>query len=114
MRPAQRHLARLTNNTRFLILPWVRVPHLASHLLSQVARRLGADWVVKYGHPIELLETFVDRDRFRGACYRAAGWRHVGATTGRSRNDVDNTLRVPMKDIYLLPLTANFRRRLCA
>ena len=110
----QRHLARLTNNTRFLILPWVRVPHLASHLLSQVARRLGADWVVKYGHPIELLETFVDRDRFRGACYRAAGWRHVGATTGRSRNDVDNTLRVPMKDIYLLPLTANFRRRLCA
>ena len=110
----QRHLARLTNNTRFLILPWVRVPHLASHLLSQVARRLGADWVVKYGHPIELLETFVDRDRFRGACYRAAGWRHVGATTGRSRNDVDNTLRVPVKDIYLLPLTANFRRRLCA
>ena len=92
----------------------MRVPHLASHLLSQVARRLGADWVVKYGHPIELLETFVDRDRFRGACYRAAGWRHVGATTGRSRNDVDNTLRVPMKDIYLLPLTANFRRRLCA
>jgi len=110
----QRHLARVTNNTRFLILPWVRVPHLASHLLSQVARRLNTDWVAKYGHPIELLETFVDRNRFRGACYRAAGWRHVGATTGRSRNDVDNTLRVPVKDIYLLALTSDFRRRLGA
>jgi hypothetical protein len=110
----QRHLGRLTNNTRFLILPWVRVPHLASHLLSQVARRLNTDWVAKYGHPIELLETFVDRNRFRGTGYRAAGWRHVGATTGRSRNDVDNTLRVPVKDIYLLALTSDFRRRLCA
>lgn len=110
---AQR-LPRLTNNTRFLILPWVRVPHLASHLLGQVARRLNADWSAKYGHPIEVLETFVDRDRFAGTCYRAAGWRHVGATSGRSRNDTDNTLRVPVKDIYLLPLRADFRRRLCA
>lgn len=107
-------LTRLTNNTRFLILPWVQIPHLASHLLSQVARRLCADWRAKYGHPIELLETFVERDRFRGTCYRAAGWRHVGATSGRSRNDGDNTLRVPVKDIYLLPLTNDFRRRLCA
>jgi hypothetical protein len=107
-------LTRLTNNTRFLILPWVAVPHLASHLLSQVARRLGADWRAKYGHPIELLETFVDRDRFRGSCYRAAGWRHVGATSGRSRNDGDNTRRVPVKDIYVLPLTNDFRRRLGA
>jgi hypothetical protein len=110
----QQRLTRLTNNTRFLILPWVRVPQLASHLLSQVGRRLRADWIVKYGHPIELLETFVERERFRGTCYRAAGWLHVGATTGRSRNDVANTLRVPVKDIYLLPLTPDFRRRLCA
>jgi hypothetical protein len=108
----RRHLSRLTNNARFLILPWVRVPHLASHLLSQVARRVCADWLAKYGHPIELLETFVDRERFRGTCYRAAGWRHVGATTGRSRNDVNNSLRVPVKDIYLLPLCEDFRRRL--
>jgi len=107
-------LTRLTNNTRFLVLPWVRVPHLASHLLSQVSRRICADWLEKYGHPIELLETFVDRDRFHGTCYRAAGWRHVGATTGRSRNDVNKTLRVAVKDIYLLPLTVEFRRRLCA
>lgn len=110
----RRHLAQLTNNARFLVLPWVRVPHLASHLLSQVARRVCADWLVKYGHPIELLETFVDRDRFRGTCYRAAGWRHVGATTGRSRNDVNTRLHVPVKDIYLLPLGEDFRRRLCA
>lgn len=110
----QQRLTRLTNNTRFLILPWVQIPHLASHLLSQVTRRLCADWQAKYGHRIELLETFVDRDRFRGTCYRAAGWRHVGATSGRSRNDGDHTLRVPVKDIYLLPLTKDFRRRLCA
>ena len=68
----------------------------------------------KYGHGIELLETFVDRDRFRGTCYRAAGWWHVGATTGRSRNDVDQTMRVPVKDIYLRPLSPDWRRRLCA
>ena len=63
---------------------------------------------------VELVETFVDRQRFRGACYRAAGWWHVGATTGRSRNDVDQTLRVPVKDIYPRPLSADWRRRLCA
>ena len=110
----QRHLGRLTNNTRFLILPWVKVPHLASHLLGHVARRLNADWMAKYGHGIALLETFVDRDRFRGTCYRAAGWWHVGATTGRSRNDVAQTLRVPVKDIYLRALDPDFRGRLCA
>ena len=110
----QQHLTRLTNNTRFLVLPWVRIPHLASHVLSQVSHRLCADWLAKYGHSIELLETFVDRDRFRGTCYRAAGWQHVGATTGRSRNDADNTLRVPVKDIYVRALTTDFRRRLCA
>ena len=111
----RRHgLPRLANNARFLVLPWVRVPHLASHLLGGVVRRIDADWRVKYGHGIELLETFVDRERFRGTCYRAAGWFPVGATTGRSRNDRDQTLAVPIKDIYLRPLHADFRRRLCA
>lgn len=110
----QRHLRGLTNNTRFLIFPWVQAPQLASHLLGQVVRRLNGDWQAKYNHGIALLETFVDRDRFRGACYRAAGWVHVGATAGRSRNDVNNTLRVPVKDIYLLPLSPDFRRRLYA
>jgi hypothetical protein len=110
----QRHLTRVTNNTRFLILPWVSVPYLASHLLRRISRRLNADWQAKYGHDIALLETFVDRDRFRGTCYRAAGWLHVGATTGRSRNDTDQTLQVPVKDLYLLPLFPDFRRRLGA
>jgi hypothetical protein len=97
-----------------LILPWVRVPHLASHLLGRVAARLSADWQHKYGHPIYLVETFVERDRFRGTCYRAAGWRRVGLTTGRSRNDKDFQLQVPAKEIYLQPLVADWRRRLLA
>lgn len=109
----QDRLRLLTNNTRFLILPWVRVPHLASHLLAQIRWRLSADWRAKYGHPIHLLETFVERNRFRGTCYQAAGWMHVGATTGRSRNDSDFTLTVPVKEVYLQPLTADFRARLC-
>jgi hypothetical protein len=110
----ERNLPLLSNNTRFLILPWVRVPHLASHLLAQVCRALPGHWMQKYGHPIHLLETFVERERFRGTCYRAAGWRHVGATAGRSRNDVQATMSVPVKDIFLYPLNADFRGRLSA
>jgi len=101
----RQRLGWVTNNTRFLILPWVRVPHLASHVLSQVARRIGADWSVKYGHGLEWLETFVERERFAGSCYRAANWQHVGQTTGRSRQDRDHTRRVPIKDIYLYRLS---------
>ena len=110
----ERNLPLLSNNTRFLILPWVRVPHLASHLLARVCRALPGHWMQKYGHPIHLLETFVERERFRGTCYRAAGWRHVGATAGRSRNDVHATMSVPVKDIFLYPLNADFRGRLSA
>lgn len=110
----ERNLPFLSNNTRFLILPWVRVPHLASHLLAQVCRQLSGHWMEKYGHPIHLLETFVERDRFRGTCYRAAGWTHVGATAGRSRNDVHATMSVPVKDVFLTPLTSDFRGRLLA
>jgi hypothetical protein len=106
------HLHLLTNNTRFLILPWVRVARLGSHVLGQLATRLSADWQQKYGHPIHLLETFVERDRFQGTCYRAAGWVRVGQTTGRSRNDRDFQLQVPTKAIYLQPLVADFRQRL--
>ncbi|MDP6113494.1 MAG: DUF4338 domain-containing protein [Planctomycetota bacterium] len=108
----ERNLPFLTNNTRFLILPWVRVKNLASHLLAQVCRELPRHWIEKYGHPIHLLETFVERDRFRGTCYRAAGWTHVGTTAGRSRNDVYATMNVPVKDVFLYPLTPDFRRRL--
>jgi hypothetical protein len=110
----RRHLFLLTNNTRFLILPWVRVPHLASHLLGRVAARLSADWQHQYGHPIHLVETFVERDRFQGTCYRAAGWVEVGRTTGRSRNDKDCQLQVPTKAIYLKALVTDLRRRLAA
>ena len=110
----QRQLRFLTNNTRFLILPWVRVPHLASHILSRVTRRLSGDWQDKYGHPIYLLETFVERDRFAGTCYRAAGWIAGGATTGRGRNAPGLAPQGPVKEIYLQPLRADFRQRLCA
>ncbi len=109
----ERNLPFLTNNTRFLILPWVQVGHLASHLLARVVRELSDRWMDKYGHPIHLVETFVERDRFRGTCYRAAGWRHVGATAGRSRNDVHQTLSVPVKDVLVYPLHHDFRGRLC-
>lgn len=98
------HLHLVTNNTRFLILPWVRVPHLASHILATVTRRIRDDWRKKYGHSLLLLETFVEVDRFRGTCYRAANWRYVGVTRGRSRNDRYNSLRVPVKAVYLYPL----------
>jgi hypothetical protein len=110
----QRHLPLLTNNSRFLILPWVRVRYLASHLLSKICGRLSQDWRAKYGHGIALVETFVDRSRFAGTCYRAAGWIRVGQTRGRSRQDRDRSLQVPVKDVYLKPLSRNYRGRLCA
>lgn len=106
-------LERIANNMRFLIVPWVRVEHLASHLLGQVQRRLSADWLIKYGHPIDLLETFVEEDRFRGTCYSAANWIRVGQTTGRSRNDRHKCLQVPVKSVWLYPLGKHFRSRLC-
>jgi len=110
---AQR-LAWITNNTRFLILPGITIPHLASWTLGQVLRRVSADWQRKYAHPILLVETFVDRARFAGTSYRAANWQHLGATTGRGRQDRYTTLRVPIKDIYGYPLHGAFRERLCA
>lgn len=97
-------LWRVVNNTRFLVMPWVRVKNLASCVLGQVARRIERDWQDKYGHGLDWLETFVDRDRFRGSCYRAANWRWVGQTQGRSRQDRDHQLQVPFKDVYLYAL----------
>ena len=106
-------LSNITNNTRFLIPGWVRVPHLASHILSRVSRHLDADWQDKYGHRIHLLETFVDRDRFRGTCYRAANWICVGQTQGRTRNGPRGAPPAPIKDVYVYPLSKHFRRELC-
>ena len=105
----QRRLALIANNHRFLLLPWVRVPRLGSWILGRVLRRLSADCEAKYGHPIALVETFVERERFRGTVYRAANWQHVGATRGRTRQDRYSTLHVPVKDIYVYPLAKNFR-----
>jgi len=106
----QRQLPRVANQMRFLILPWVRVKHLASHLLGLVAQRISADWQAKYGHPLDLLETFVERGRFAGTCYRAANWVCVGQTQGRSRNDPNRTRSVPRKDVYLYRLRRSERR----
>lgn len=103
------NLIHTTNNTRFLVLPWVRIPHLASHILGQITRRIASDWQLKYGHSVQLLETFVEKDRFKGTCYKAANWIYVGETTGRSRNDRYSKMSVPIKDIYLFPLNKRFR-----
>ena len=106
-RNASLHLT--TNNTRFLVLPHVRVPHLASHVLSVISKRISGDWQDKYGHGICFLETFVERDRFRGVCYRAANWIRVGETAGRGRDSVTKEATLAKKDIYVYPLTKNFK-----
>jgi hypothetical protein len=107
-----RHLGGIVNNTRFLIFHWVRVPHLASHVLSQVSRRISGDWQVKYGEPIWLLETFVDRQRFAGTCYRATNWICLGQTKGRGRQGPTGVLSTTIKDVYVRPLHRHFRRHL--
>jgi len=100
-------------NTRFLILPWVQVPHLASHILGKMARRISEDWQEVYNHPIHYLETFVDQERFSGTCYRAANWQHLGQTTGRGIKDKVHKVTLSIKDVLGYPLTKDFRKRLC-
>lgn len=107
-----RRLYLIANNTRFLILPFVRVAHLASWILGRVLQRLSHDWEQKYGHRIVLVETFVERERFAGTSYKAANWLCLGSTTGRSRQDRYSTLRVPLKDVYVYLLRRDFRREL--
>jgi hypothetical protein len=104
----------VANNPRFLIPAWVRVAHLASHVLGRIAQRLSADWQGKYGHPVYLVETFVECDRFAGTAYRAANWVRVGQTKGRTRQDrPDGTWhQVALKDVYLYPLHRRFRQYL--
>lgn len=108
--PARRRNVRfLAYNTRFLILPWVEVPHLASHLLGRMARRISSDWERLYGHPLYFLETFVDPQRFRGTCYRAANWVTLGRTTGRGKDDHTHTPNRPIKEVLGYALTPRFR-----
>jgi hypothetical protein len=107
-----RQLDGIVNNTRFLVFSWVRVPHLASYMLSQIGRRLRRDWQQKYGQPIWLLETFVDRQRFAGTCYRAANWIGLGQTQGRGRQGPAGRGSASIKDVYVWPLHPDFRRYL--
>jgi hypothetical protein len=110
----QSNLQWIVNNGRFLILPWVRVKGLASKILGLSARQLPQDWERQYGHRPLLLETLVDGNRFRGTCYRAANWIHVGQTAGRGRMDREHTAHgQAVKDIYVYPLVRGARQRLC-
>jgi hypothetical protein len=107
-----KNIRLLAYNTRYLILPWVKVEHLASHLLGRVVRVLSADWERLYGHPIYFVETFVDPQRFRGTCYRAANWIGLGLTTGRGKDAPSKQPNRPIKEVWGYALVADFRQRL--
>jgi hypothetical protein len=106
------NIALLAYNTRFLILPWGTVPHLASHLLGRMARRLSADWQARYAHPIHFLETFIDPERFRGTCCRAANWTVLGLTTGRGKEAPTRKVNRSIKQVLGYALVEDFRQRL--
>ena len=110
MEARRRNVRLLAYNTRYLVLPWVKVPHLASHLLGWMARTLPLQWEEVYGHPVVYLETFTDPARFKGTCYRAANWIFLGKTTGRGNNAPTMKPRVPVKEILGLPLSPRFRQ----
>jgi len=105
-------LRYMTNNSRFLIYPWIHIPHLASHILALICRRISSDWMAKYGHPVYLLETFVECDRFQGTCYKAANWIRVGVTSGMGRNCRTAVGELPLKDVFVYPLHKKFRKKL--
>ena len=108
----KRNLRMLAYNTRFLILPWAQVPHLASHILGRMAKIVPRDWQQMYAHPVYWLETFIDPARFKGTCYRAANWQCLGSTTGRGHNARTNKRTQPVKELFGLPLTPRFRELL--
>jgi hypothetical protein len=106
------HIRFIAYNTRFLILPWVRVEHLASHILGRMAVRISDDWQQMYGHPLYFLETFIDPERFRGTCYRAANWVLMGRTTGRGKQSNSYVPNRSIKEVLGYPLTKRFRELL--
>jgi len=108
----RRNIRFIAYNTRFLILPWVQVPHLASHILGAVTSALAKDWEQLYGHPVYFAETFIDPGRFRGTCYRAANWQLLGLTTGRGKDDMTHRPNRSIKEVLGLPLTRRFRELL--
>jgi hypothetical protein len=109
----QRNLHLVVNNARFLILPWITTKNLASKILSLVAKQLPAEWKNRYGYKPLLLETFVESQRFRGTCYKAANWVHVGITKGRGKIDIHYEYRLPIKDVFVYPLEKNALSTLC-
>lgn len=111
----EKKLQQVIINTRFLILPWVEVPHLASHIIGSIVRRISGDWLKIYKHDIVWLETFVDPSRgFKGTCYKAANWLYLGKTTGRGKADNTGKANRSLKDVYGYPLRKDFRKVLCA
>jgi hypothetical protein len=108
----RQNLRGIAYNTRYLILPWVQVPHLASHLLSRMTRMLLQAWESVYDHPVYFAETFIDSTRFRGTCYRAANWQFLGRTQGRGKDDLTHRPNRTVKDVLGLPLIDDFRERL--
>jgi hypothetical protein len=112
MEARKRNIRFIAYNTRFLILPWIQAPHMASHILSRVTATLSRDWERAYGHPIWFVETFIDPDRFRGTCYRAANWILLGRTTGRGKDDLTHRQNRSIKEVFGLPLTRKFRELL--
>lgn len=106
----EEHLHLIVNNARFLILPWIQSKHLASKLLGLVARRLASDWKDRYGYRPVLLETFVEKEKFQGTCYRAANWTYLGDTQGRGKLDRRRTSCLPIKSVWVLPLCEDFRQ----
>jgi len=108
----EKNLHLVANNTRFLILPWISVKCLASKLLAVNAKRISDDWLKIYNHPLHLLETFVEKDRFAGTCYKAANWICVGQTKGTAKKGHDHLFHGNIKDVYLYPLRKDFRKKL--
>jgi hypothetical protein len=108
----RRNIRFIAYNTRFLIFPWVRIEHLASHILGRMAAQISDDWQRMYGHPIFFLETFVDPERFRGTCYRAANWALLGRTTGRGKQSNSYVPNRSIKEVLGIPLTKRFRELL--
>ena len=106
------NLHLIAYNSRYLIAPWVKVPHLASHVLGRIARRISADWQELYHHPIHLLESFVDIERFKGTCYRAANWQCVGRSVGRGTKSKTHAATASIKELWVYPLGRNFRQKL--
>jgi len=109
----EKNLSLIACNTRFLILPWVKVSCLASHILGAMARILPLDWERLYHHPVHYLETFIDQERFHGTCYRAANWIYLGRTTGRGKNDQTHKVNRSIKGVWGYPLSKEFRFQLC-